>query len=76
MKILMYLLIKSNSYPQQTNSGPGGYQARRPNPYAQQDDPPQYEMSHFNGNNQTNFTSPADDMSAFYDEVCTFFFMS
>ncbi|TDL27375.1 t-SNARE [Rickenella mellea] len=48
-------------------SGGGGYQSRRPNPYAQQDDR-SYEMSQVK-DNTTNFNVPADDMTAFYDEI-------
>ncbi|KAJ3502325.1 hypothetical protein NLJ89_g8940 [Agrocybe chaxingu] len=51
--------VSSNSYPTQA-SGNGGYQGRRTNPYAQQDDRA-YEMS--------DEGEGGGDMSAFYSEV-------
>ncbi|PVG02784.1 t-SNARE [Serendipita vermifera] len=56
--------------------GDGGYQSRRPNPYAQQDDGGnQYEMSNYSNNNYRSNNSygggapAAGDMSAFWSEV-------
>ena len=64
----------SNSYPTPASgagAGGGGYGARRPNPYAQQDDR-SYEMSavkdtsaNYNGSD----AAVGGDMSSFYTEV-------
>jgi len=63
----------SNSYPTQA-SGNGGYQTRRPNPYAQQDDR-SYEMNDVR-ESQTHLTpgggggvGGGGDMTAFYSEI-------
>lgn len=58
------------SYPSQGNGdNVGGYQSRRPNPYAQQDD--RYEMTDVSQGSNIPLTSGAagDDMSAFYSEI-------
>ncbi|KAK7467031.1 hypothetical protein VKT23_004093 [Stygiomarasmius scandens] len=57
--------LNSNSYP--TQAGGGGYQARRPNPYAQQDGA--YEMSEVKDSSAYNGGGTGDDMSAFYAEI-------
>jgi hypothetical protein len=54
----------SSSYPTQASGG--GYQSRRPNPYAQQD-APYYEMTDVK---ESAPTTPGD-MSSFYKEVST-----
>jgi syntaxin 1B/2/3 len=67
--------VSSNSYPTQASGNNNGYQARRQNPYAQQDDR-SYEMSDVR-ESQTRL-APASaaangggggDMSAFYSEI-------
>lgn len=58
----------NNSYPTAPSSddtGAGGYQSRRPNPYAQQDDR-SYEMSAVR---DTSSPVGGGDMSAFYAEI-------
>lgn len=64
--ILGYAVSDAPSYPP---SNDGGYQSRRPNPYAQQDD--RYEMTDVNQGSNIPLTSSVagDDMSAFYSEV-------
>jgi len=61
----MLTVLRRNSYP--TQAGGGGYQARRPNPYAQQDGA--YEMSEVKDSSAYNGGGTGDDMSAFYAEV-------
>jgi syntaxin 1B/2/3 len=69
----------SNSYPTQASGGGGyqssdGYQPRRPNPYAQQDDS-SYEMSSvsqtplYNGGGGGGGGGDSGDMSNFFSEV-------
>lgn len=65
----------SNSYPTQASggaAGAGGYQSRRTNPYAQQDDH-SYEMSDVKDSTThlapTQAAGGGDGMSAFYTEV-------
>ena len=63
------------SYPTQAS---GEYQSRRQNPFAQQDEPSEYEMSGVNGS-RTHLASAApggaagggSDNATFYDEVCS-----
>ncbi|KAF8575797.1 t-SNARE [Ramaria rubella] len=57
----------SPSYPSQGDNG--GYQSRRPNPYAQQDD--RYEMTDVQQDSLVPLTAgvAGDDMSAFYSEI-------
>ncbi|KAF8902030.1 t-SNARE [Gymnopilus junonius] len=65
--------LSSNSYPTQASGN--GYQTRRPNPYAQQDDR-SYEMTDVR-DSQTHLTPATpvtngfggNDMSAFYSEI-------
>jgi len=60
--------MSSNSYPTQASGG--GYQGRRPNPYAQQDGA--YEMSDVNDNYQRQAPYSAgggDSMADFYSEI-------
>jgi syntaxin 1B/2/3 len=45
----------------------GGYQSRRPNPYAQQDT--NYEMDEVKGNTTLTSAMDTDTMSAFYNEI-------
>jgi len=56
----------TNSYPTQASGGGGGYQNRRANPYAQQDDRA-YEMSDVK--DSTPEVNTSGDMSAFYSEI-------
>jgi len=57
----------NGSVPSQDGGG-GGYQSRRPNPYAQQDD--RYEMADVHDSNvNLNSGNAGDDMSAFYSEI-------
>lgn len=59
--------MDSNSYPTQASGG-GGYQARRPNPYAQQDSA--YEMSEVKDNYSRQAPSAVgDSMNEFYSEI-------
>jgi len=66
--------VSSNSYPTQASGNGNGYQTRRPNPYAQQDDR-SYEMADVR-DSRTHLTpaTPATaggggDMAAFYSEI-------
>lgn len=71
----LFPLLRRNSYPTQASGdGGNGYQTRRPNPYAQQDDR-SYEMADVR-DSRTHLTpaTPSGtgggaDMSAFYAEV-------
>jgi len=65
--MLIFARYHSNSHPAPASGG--GYQTRRPNPYAQQDDR-SYEMSSVKDSG-ANVGPPAvgDGMSAFYTEV-------
>ncbi|KAF9069883.1 t-SNARE [Rhodocollybia butyracea] len=59
--------MSSNSYPTQASGGDGGgYQSRRPNPYAQQDGA--YEMTDVK-DSKPNLGAGSDDMSSFYAEI-------
>lgn len=61
--------MSSNSYPTQASGG-GGYQSRRPNPYAQQDGA--YEMSEVKDTRQTPYNgggAGGDSMNEFYSEI-------
>ncbi|KAG6850528.1 hypothetical protein H0H93_012144 [Arthromyces matolae] len=59
----------SPSYPTQASGGDGGYQSRRANPYAQQDDRA-YEMSDVrDSRTQLAPNSNGDSMAAFYSEA-------
>lgn len=63
--------FRNNSYPTQASGNGGGYQGRRPNPYAQQDDR-NYEMSDVAGSQThltTTTTAVGGDMGSFYSEV-------
>jgi len=60
------------SYPTQASDGgyqsSGGYQVRRPNPFAQQDDST-YEMSSVNQTPLSSGAGASGDMSVFYSEI-------
>jgi syntaxin 1B/2/3 len=57
-----------NDAPLNPYNGAGGYQSRRPNPYAQQSD--RYEMTDVNNGSTVPLTAGmGDDMSAFYAEI-------
>ncbi|KIK59786.1 hypothetical protein GYMLUDRAFT_44242 [Collybiopsis luxurians FD-317 M1] len=58
--------MSSDSYPTQASGGGGGYQARRANPYAQQDSA--YEMADVK-ESSAPYSGGGDDMSAFYAEI-------
>ncbi|KAF8201665.1 syntaxin [Pholiota molesta] len=66
--------VGSNSYPTQASgNGGNGYQNRRPNPYAQQDDRSSYEMADVR-DSRTHLTPSTPtggggDMAAFYAEI-------
>lgn len=77
---LMSKTTNSNNSAGRFGQGDGGYQSRRPNPYAQQDDGNRYEMSNYSNNNPNNGYAPSGggstpaangDMSAFWAEVRT-----